>query len=88
MTHDPRLLAYALSNARADIECHCQPMHRYRPGERRVYSMAALKKDDAVALSYPVELLVANDWARVTGDEIEILVDNCQAVDESIRSAA
>ncbi|HJV53062.1 MAG TPA: hypothetical protein VJ652_16465 [Noviherbaspirillum sp.] len=85
---DSRLLAYALSNARADIECNCQPMHRYDPSERRVYSMATLKGEDAAALAYPVELLVANGWARVTGDEIEILVDNCRAIDESIRSAA
>lgn len=88
MSPDPRLLAYALSNARADIECHCQPMHRYRPGERRVYSMAALKKDDAADLAYPVELLVANGWARVTGDEIEILVENCRTAGNTIRSAA
>lgn len=85
---DPRLLSYALSNARSDIECHCQPMHRYLPGERRVYSMAALKKDDAAALAYPVELLVANGWAKVTGDEIEIMVDNCRAAGETIRVVA
>lgn len=62
---------YAIDCAHSDIECNCIEMSRYL-GQRRIYSMAALRRETREALAFPIALLVGRGLAVVRGDEIEL----------------